>query len=140
MADETPQQDRRAPEVPPYPHAIQSDHDAIVTLVAETRALSRQISEMKNVELKDIKADIKEVKDNVADRVRDLENEKMDKAEVLKMKTDADKLHDDHETRIRVNEQFRENFKGKYAILAVLGSAVISIIVSLVILAANKLT
>ena len=132
--------DRRTPEVPPYPHAVQSDHDAIVTLVAETRALSRQISEMKNVELKDIRADIKEVKDNVADRVRDLEQEKIDKAEVLKMQQDAEKIHTDHETRIRVNEQFRENFKGKYAILAVLGSAVISVVVSLVILAANKLT
>ena len=139
MAEDT-QQDRRAPEVPAYPHAIQSDHDAIVTLVAETRALGRQIAEMKNVELKDIRADIKEVKDNVADRVRDLESEKANKTDIDRLAADAEKIHADHETRIRVNEQFRENFKGKYAILAVLGSAVISVIVSLVILAANKLT
>ena len=139
MAEDTPQ-NRRAPEVPAYPNTIQSDHDAIVTLVAETRALGRQIAEMKNVELKDIRADIKEVKDNVADRVRDLENEKANKADIDKMASDAEKIHADHETRIRVNEQFRENFKGKYAILAVLGSAVISVVVSLVILAANKLT
>lgn len=139
MAEEqTIPQDRRAPAVP-YPVQSQSDHDAIVTLVAETRALGRQISDMKNVELKDIKADIKEVKENVADRVRDLEQEKMDKAEAVKLQADAKIIHDDHENRIRSNETFINNFKGKYAILAVFGSLFISIAVSLIMLAVNKL-
>lgn len=130
-------QDRRAPAA--YPPQSQSDHDAIVTLVAETRALGRQISDMKNVELKDIKADIKEVKENVADRVRDLEQEKIDKAEVIKLQADAKIIHDDHENRIRNTETFINNSKGKYAILAVAGSIVISLVVSVTMLAVNKI-
>lgn len=76
-----------------YPHVMQTDHDAIVTLVSETRQLRTEIREMKG--------DIKEVKNNVASRVNDLEREKLDKEEAARILAEANKLHEDHEKRLR---------------------------------------
>lgn len=112
-----------------------TDHDAIVTLVSEMRQL--------RLEVKDIKTDIKEVRDNVASRVDDLEQEKMDKAEAMRIlaeaKSEADKLHVDFETRLREDRAFIDNMKGKYAILAVVVSIGISIVVSLTVFGLQNL-
>lgn len=87
MADEQHQIPDRRTEVPlQYPHAMQNDHDAIVTLVSETRQL--------RTEVREIKTDIKDVKTNVSDRVRDLEQEKLDKVEAERLQALADEEHD----------------------------------------------
>lgn len=125
MADDQ-QQSQRFPPVP------SSDHDAIVTLVSEMRQL--------RTEVKDIKTDIKEVKENVADRVTDLEREKIDKETVEKMKADADAIHEKHDGRLDLIERFIENFKGRYAILAIMGGILVSVITTLIVIAVTKLS
>lgn len=111
--------------VPLYPIMPTSDHDALVTLVSEMRQL--------RTEVKDIKSDIRDVKDNVSNRVNDLEQEKLDKAEAMRLLSEADKIHQDFETRLREDRTFIDNLKGKYAILAVVASVMISIVVSLTV-------
>lgn len=48
--------------------------------------------------------DIKELKDNLASRVGELETEKMDKAEAERLFSDVQTVHEDHEKRIRTIE------------------------------------
>lgn len=114
-----------------------SDHDAIITLVSEVRNLGRGMNELKS--------DIKEVKENVAQRVSDLEREKLDIATADKMMAEAEKLHTemkaayekvdtDHETRLRAMKEFLDNLKGKYAVIAffvILGlNALVAIVIA----------
>ena len=112
------------PPTPPgnYPLMPATDHDAIVTLVSEMRQL--------RVEVKDIKTDIKAVQENVANRVSDLEQEKIDKVEAMRLFDANEKVHIDHEERLRELKTFKDDLKGKYAILAIVASVIISIIVS----------
>jgi hypothetical protein len=66
----------------------QNDHDLLISLKAEvTTKLDRVIE------------DVKELKDNVAKRVTDLENEKVNK-------TEFDEVRDDHEARLRFIERY----------------------------------
>lgn len=69
------------------------DHDLLIAMKAEfSTKLDRVI------------ADVKELKENVADRVSALEIEKMNKEEAERYKEAADKIHADHEERLRVVE------------------------------------
>lgn len=70
----------------------QTDHDAIVTLVSE-------VGHVRN-DLKDVKADIKELKDNFASRVDVLELGKLDKEEAVRLQASADKVHEKFDARI----------------------------------------
>ena len=106
---------------PPMPT---TDHDAIVTLISETRQL--------RVEVKDIKGDIKAVQENVANRVSDLEQEKIDRVEALRLFEANEKVQEDHEIRLRELKTFKDDLKGKYAILAIVAMTLVSIIVSVV--------
>jgi hypothetical protein len=94
----------------------QEDHDLLIELRTEMKAL---------------RSDVKDLKDNTSKRVDALENEKIDRIEVTRLKNDADKIHDDHEARIRAVEKLWENFTGKWAILAALATIMLSALVSL---------
>jgi len=96
----------------------QEDHDLLIELRTEMKALRQ---------------DVKDLKDNTSKRVDALELEKVDKLEVTRLKGDVDKIHDDHEIRLRAVEKSWENFTGKWAILAVLGTIVLSALVSLIV-------
>jgi hypothetical protein len=93
----------------------QTDHDLLIELRTEMRA---------------VRDDIKDLKENTSKRVDILETEKMNKDEVYRLKTDADKLHLDFEDRIRVLEQEQDNFKGRYVIIATVAMIIISALVS----------
>ncbi len=60
-------------------------------------------------QIKGIKADIRDLKDGTGDKLSD------------------------HETRIRGLESIFESFKGRYAILAVVGMAIVSIVTSWIV-------
>lgn len=62
------------------------DHDLLVAL---------------NVKMEQVISDISELKDNTARRVSHLEDEKLDKAEALRLKSESDASHADFELRIR---------------------------------------
>lgn len=115
----------------PYPPIPNTDHDAIVTLVSEMRQLRKEVSDLKTVDMKELKDDVKEVKDNVADRVADLENEKLDKVEADKLVEDGKKVQQDFETRIRTLEQFKENWSGKYVVIAAIVGILITVIIEI---------
>src|SRR3990167_2280445 len=83
-----------------------------------------------NTQVETLIADVKELKDNTAKRVDALESEKESKAEVSRLLTEANKVHEDFEERLRKNTSDIESFKGKYAILAVLGMMIVSVITS----------
>lgn len=83
-----------------YPRIPQSDHDAIITLVSETRQTRRELQDIKNIDLKDIRNDIKAVNENLANRVERLEEDKLSKGE-------ATAILNDHESRIRTQESWR---------------------------------
>lgn len=108
-----------------------TDHDAIITLIAEMRSLRGEV--------KDIKVDIKEVKENVADRVTDLEREKMDKDAAEKLLNDANIVHKDLHDRLTTAERFIENFKGRYAIMAVMGGVLVSVITTLIVITITQI-
>jgi hypothetical protein len=74
------------------PPAHSNDHDLLLTLKAEvTTKLDRVI------------ADVKDLKDDIASRVSDLENEKLSKEEFDTFKTQNEATRTDHEDRIRSN-------------------------------------
>lgn len=50
--------------------------------------------------------DVKELRDNTVARVNHLEDSKIDKEEVLRLKNEADQVHKDFETRIRRLERY----------------------------------
>jgi len=92
-----------------------SDHDLLIELRTEMRG---------------VRQDVKDLRDNTAKRVDDLENQKMNREEVLRLKEDADKIHNDHEERIRALEKDNDNFKGKYVVIGGLAMIIISALVS----------
>lgn len=93
----------------------QSDRDLLIKLSVQVEQLIK---------------DIKELKDTTSKRVDILETEKESKTEVSRLWQEANKIHDDHETRIRSVENIFESFKGKYAILAVIGTALVSVVIT----------
>ncbi len=93
------------------------DHDLLIKLNTQMDTLIR---------------DVKEMKDNTAKRVDDLEADKVSMAQLEQYRADGAKIHDDHEARLRNVENIFESFKGKYAILAVIGMAIVSLIVTYV--------
>jgi hypothetical protein len=68
-----------------------------------------------------IKSDVKEIK-----------NDYLTRREFSSQQTEIERTLKDHENRTRANERFIGNIKGKYTILAVLGMAILSIVVSFV--------
>lgn len=76
------------------------DHDLLIEL---------------RTEMRNIRADIKELKDGTAKRIDDLEKEKADKKE---LQTVQDKLNEDIETRIRVLENWRMYSLGATAVIS----------------------
>ena len=81
----------------PSNNMVQSDHDILLTFRAET-----------STQLKQLVADVKEVKDNIAARVTDLENEKVSKKDFAIYLEEHKVSHNelvkgqaDHEVRIR---------------------------------------
>jgi len=68
-----------------------NDHDVLIELRTEMRG---------------VRADIKDIKEDTAHRVSLLEDNKIDKREVEKMLVEGNKVHDDHERRIRKLEYF----------------------------------
>ena len=74
---------------------MNEDHDLLLTFKAEVSTkLDRVIS------------DVKELKDNVAARVSALEEEKLNQKEFQSVRADAEKLHSDHEKRLRRLERW----------------------------------
>jgi hypothetical protein len=70
----------------------QLDHDLLIQI---------------NTKLERVITDVKELKDNVADRVSALEMEKFNKADANQAISDGNKIHDDHEKRLRYLETTR---------------------------------
>lgn len=92
-----------------------TDHDLLIELRTEMRG---------------VRTDVKDLRDNTSKRVDALENEKMNRDEVMRLKADADKIHDDHEERLRGLEKDNDNFKGKYAIVGGIIVIIVSALVS----------
>lgn len=92
-----------------------SDHDLLIELRTEMRG---------------VRSDVKDLRDNTTKRVDDLENDKANRDEMMNLKRDADKIHDDHETRLRNLEKDNDNFKGKYAIVGGIIVIIVSALVS----------
>lgn len=88
---------------------ITTDHDAIVTLVAEMKQLRQEIRELKD--------DVKDVKENVTNRVDALEHEKIDRRELTELKTHYDGKHKDHEARLRRLERYGAIAIGALAVI-----------------------
>lgn len=74
--------------------------------------------------------DVQELKDDTVKRISNLEEEKENKTDVARLQVEANKLHLDHETRLRLIEHEQDNFKGKYAIIAGITVIILSAIVS----------
>lgn len=92
-----------------------SDHDLLIELRTEMRG---------------VRQDVKDLRDGTSKRVDDLENQKMNRDEAMRLKEEADKVHNDHEARLRVLEKDNDNFKGKYAIVGGIIVMVVSALVS----------
>lgn len=97
-----------------------TDHDLLVKLSVQVEQLIK---------------DVKELKDTTTKRVDSLELEKLnikDSYPVL-YKEGVEAQLNDHEGRMRALEKVFESFMGKYAILAVIGMAGISIAISFIV-------
>lgn len=79
----------------------------IITNASTVPVLAERIDNLittVGVNHQNIKADIQEIKNNTVGQINALENNKIDKAEINTLKIEADKLHKDHEDRIRLLE------------------------------------
>lgn len=85
-------------ETPIIPSTLpQNEHDLLVTIHGQVgRALT---------DIKDVKDDVKELKDGVTDRISRLEENKINKIDIANMQLMDDKIHLDFETRLRVVEK-----------------------------------
>lgn len=84
-------------DTPPLTTLPQNEHDLLVTIHSQVgRALT---------DIKDVKDDIKSLRDNVSDRVSQLESSKVNKLDLDAAKIVADKIHQDHEDRLRAVEK-----------------------------------
>lgn len=92
-----------------------SDHDLLIELRTEMRA---------------VRNDLREMKDNTSRRVDFLESQKEDKTEVQRLLKEANKIHDDHEARLRDLEDEQNNFRGKYIVISALSVMVVSAVIS----------
>jgi hypothetical protein len=79
-----------------------NDHDLLITVDTKLEILIREV---------------KELKDNTTKRVETLEHEKLDKAEAQRLLKEAEKLHNDHESRIRRLERYGSAAIGALALL-----------------------
>lgn len=105
-----------------------NDHDLLIAMKAEfSTKLDRVIQ------------DVKDLNNNTAKRVHDLEEEKLDKEEANRIHAEYDKINQDHEIRIRANTSFIDNLKGRYIILGVIASILISVVVSLTVFGLQRL-
>jgi hypothetical protein len=80
------------------------DHDLLIELRTEMRG---------------VRDDIQKLTDGTASRLTALENDHVTK-----------ESHQDHENRVRNLERDRDNLKGKYAIIAFLGTVLIASVIS----------
>lgn len=92
-----------------------SDHDLLIELRTEMRAM---------------RGELKDMRDNIGRRVEDLEDNKVSVEEWHSSRGDAEKIHNDHEARLRSLEKARDDWQGKYAVLAGLLGIVVSAAVS----------
>lgn len=80
-----------------------NDHDLLLVLHRDVQHIMESMKDLKE-------NDIKEIKENSAARLQKLEDNCITKAEVdqilRSLATDADKLHEDHETRLRFIERY----------------------------------
>lgn len=72
-------------------------------------------------EMKAVRADIKEIKDNTSFRINQLEQGKIDNSEAMRLKSEADKIHGDFETRLRFIERYLWAALGILAIIQFIG-------------------
>lgn len=75
-------------------------------------------------------ADIAQVRMDMAKTIDILQENKIDKSEVYRMREGSEKIHDDFEDRLRVLEQIVENFKGRNLILGIFGLAIMNALIS----------
>lgn len=76
--------------VPTGEKASMNDHDLLVVL---------------HTQMQRVLVDLKEVKDNTIGRIAVLESSKVDLTVVTKLQTDADRIHEDFELRVRALEK-----------------------------------
>lgn len=59
-----------------------------------------------DTKLEQVIIDVKEVKDNFSQRVAYLEAQKMERTEAMRLFLESDKIHEDHEMRLRKVERY----------------------------------
>lgn len=80
------------------------------------------------VKLDYIQKDIKVIKEDV----KEIKNDYLTRREFGDYRDEIKEIYEDHELRIRDQETFISNLKGKYVILAIVGMALVSVAVSVV--------
>lgn len=75
-----------------------------------------------------VKDGFKDLKENLLGRVNDLAANKLAASDFVNFRNEQVGINDDVEKRVRIVETIISNFKGKYAILAVVGMLLVSII------------
>lgn len=80
------------------------------------------------VKLDYIQKDIKVIKEDV----KEIKNDYLTRREFGDYRDEIKDIYEDHELRLRDQETFVSNLKGKYVILAIVGMALVSVAVSVV--------
>src|SRR5262245_49637517 len=93
-----------------------SDRDLLMVIHNNMDHLTADVKEMKE----GIATDMKEMKDEMSSRVSSLEENKYNKSEAKTRKEDTDKIHADHELRIRRVEDWGRMAIGVLIVLQVL--------------------
>lgn len=80
--------------------------------------------------MRNLRDDIKDIKDNTQKRIETLESYKFDKVEAQRLMLEGQKVHDDHESRIRLMESRYENLIGKWGVVVAIAITAISALIS----------
>lgn len=76
-----------------------NDHDILLVLYRDVQHLTQSLKDLKE-------GDIKELKEGTASRLAKLEETSVTKGDLVVLQKEGDKIHDDHERRIRFLERW----------------------------------
>ena len=96
-----------------------ADHDLLIRLDTKMDRAAKDISDLHS-HVNGVRTDVQSMTASMDAKVAAAMAVKIDREDVLQMKADADKLHEDHERRLRILERYVWTAIGALAIIQII--------------------